>query len=428
MKKIAVIGANEPVQSFYRQTKVRKKNPMKKIVVLGGGTNQIPLIKSAKELGYYVVLCDFRDNVEGIALSDVHYQVNTLNYDEVAEVCEKENPDGIISNSEPAMPIVARVSQAFGLIGNSEESISSLMSKNKFRALQKRVGCFSPSYFEITSIDEIWTIIGKLMFPIIIKPAQCSGSRGSRRIDTLDKEFIVNTCIECFHYTTNGKVVVEEFVEMPVLTTIEGDIFIHHGKILFDGIFSTTRAAWAPMVPMTYTAPVVISEDRLIHLHHVLESIFREADIKHGEYNIEGYYSKNGDCFIIEINVRQGGHEIPLLIKDFTGIDYYKLLVSTSVGDDSYWNEVINETTIYKYIIKQTTFSQYDGQYDGLKIDTCVKDYVYRIVEKKEMGENVDRCVDGQSLVAIVDLKFPDRQSQLNVYDKMNDLITVKII
>ena len=401
---------------------------MKKIVILGGGSNQIPLIRSAKELGYYVVLCDFRDNVEGIALSDIHYQVNTLNYDEVVEVCEKEKPDGIISNSEPAMPIVAKISQTFGLVGNSEESISTLMSKNKFRALQKRVGCFSPSYFEITSIDEIWTIIDKLKFPIIIKPAQCSGSRGSRRIDVLDKEYIVNTCNDCFHYTTNGKVVVEEFVEMPSLTTIEGDIFIHNEKILYDGVFSTTRAEWAPMVPMTYTAPVVISEDKLHHLHHVLESIFREADIKHGEYNIEGYYSKDGDCFIIEINVRKGGHEIPLLIKDFTGIDYYKLLVSTSVGDDTYWNEVISKNIVYQNIIKQTTFSQYDGKYDGLKIDPIVKDYVYRIVEKKGMGEKVDRCIDGQSLVAIVDLKFPDRQSQLKVYDKINDLITVKTI
>ena len=401
---------------------------MKKIVVLGGGNNQLPLIKSAKELGYYVVLCDFRDNVEGIALSDIHYQVNTLNYDEVADVCVKEKPDGIISNSEPAMPIVARISQSFGLIGNSEESINSLMSKNKFRALQKRIGCFSPSYYEISSVDEIWTIIDKLKFPIIIKPAQCSGSRGSRRIDTLDKVFILNTVNDCFHYTTNGKVVVEEFVEMPILTTIEGDIFIHNGKILYDGIFSTTRAAWAPMVPMTYTAPVVMSEERLKYLHQVLERIFKEADVKHGEYNVEGYYSKDGDCFIIEINVRQGGHEIPLLVKDFTGIDITKLLVSTCVGDDSYWNEIIVNTVIPRFIIKQTTFSKYDGKYDGLEINQCVKDYIYRIEELINKGDFVEKCIDGQSLVAIVDMEFPSRQSQLQVYDKMNELITVKSI
>ena len=404
------------------------RDNMKKIVILGGGSNQIPLIKSAKEQGYYVVLCDFRDNVEGIALSDIHYQVDTLNYEEVAEVCLIEKPDGIISNSEPAMPIVAKISQAFGLVGNSIESITSLMSKNNFRALQRRIGCFFPSYYEITEVDTIWSIIDSLKFPIIIKPAQCSGSRGSKRINSLDREFIVNTCNDCFKYTTNGKVLVEEFVEMPNLTTIEGDVFIHNGKILYDGIFSTTRASWAPMVPMTYTAPVVLSEERLNQLHQVLDNIFKEAKVKHGEYNVEGYYSLDGDCFIIEINVRQGGHEIPLLIKDFTGIDFYKLLVTTAVGDDSYWDEVINKTIVFENIIKQTTFSQYKGKYNGLAIDKCVKDYVYRINENKVMGETVDMCIDGQSLVAIVDMKFPDRQSQLKVYDKKNALVTGKII
>lgn len=401
---------------------------MKKIVILGGGENQIPLIKSSKELGYYVVLCDFRDKVEGIALSDVHYQVNTLDYDEVADVCRKEHPDGIISNSEPAMPIVARISESFSLIGNTLKSVNSLMSKNMFRGLQKRIGCFSPAYFEISTVDEIWGGIEKLTFPIIIKPAQCSGSRGSRRIDNLDKEYILKTCKDCFRYTTNGKVVVEEYIDMPSLTTIEGDIFIHNGIILFDGLFSTTRSEWAPMVPMTYTAPVVLDEERCEKLKETLKKLLLEANIKHGEYNIEGYFTNENDCFIIEINVRQGGHEIPLLIKDFTGIDYTKLLVSTSVNDDSYWNEVLNSSVVYKKIIKQTTFSQYEGIYDGLLIDSTIKDYVYRTLEFQKKGEKVEKCIDGQSLAAIVDMEFPDRQSQLKVYNKINNLVKVKTI
>lgn len=401
---------------------------MKKIVILGGGDNQIPLIKSAKDLGYYIVLCDFRDNVEGIALSDIHYQVNTLSYDEIFDVCIKEQPDGIVSNSEPAMPIVAKISQKFKLVGNTEASIKSFMSKNDFRLLQRKTGSFCPKSFEVTNTNDIWDIIDRIKYPIIIKPAQSSGSRGSKRINSFDRENIISVCEDCFNYTTNGKIIIEEFIEMPSNTTIEGDIFVHQGKILFDGIFSTTRADWAPMVPMTYTAPVVIEEDQLNNLHKVLEKLFNAANISHGEYNIEGYFTNEGECFIIEINVRQGGHEIPLLIKDFTDIDYTKLLVSTAVGDNSYWNEVIRMKKRNHHIIKQTTFSQYQGYYDGLHIDSLVKNNVYRILEYKQKGEKVDKCVNGQSLCAIVDMKFPDRVSQLCVYDKINELIKVKII
>ena len=73
---------------------------MKKIMILGGGDNQVPLIKRAKKLGYFVVLCDFRENVAGIAMSDVHYQVNTLNPAQLIEVGEKEKPDGAVAEPE----------------------------------------------------------------------------------------------------------------------------------------------------------------------------------------------------------------------------------------------------------------------------------------------------------------------------------------
>lgn len=399
---------------------------MKKIVILGGGINQLPLIKTAKELGYYVVLCDFRDNVEGIGLSDIHYQIDTLNYNEVLDVCSRENPDGIISNSEPAMLNVAAVSETFGFVGNSRESIQTLMSKNRFRSLQKRLGCFTPDYFEVSKENELWDAIDKLKYPIIIKPAQCSGSRGSRRIDRFDRKLILKVYTECLRYTFNGLVVVEEYVEMPSLTTIEGDIFLHHGKILYEGLFSTTRAVWASMVPMTYTAPVVVNSIQKEKIINMLGKVFSGAGVVHGEFNIEGYFNADGEFFIIEINARQGGHEIPLLIKDFTGIDYSRLLVSTSVGDDFYWEEVVGLKPNYRYIIKQTTFSQYDGKYNGLEINPLINHYVYRTIEYKHQGEVVEQCVDGQSLVAIVDMEFQSREEQLRVYDKMNDLIIVK--
>ena len=82
-----------------------------------------------------------------------------------------------------------------------------------------------------------------------------------------------------------------------------------------------------------------------------------------GEYNIEGYFNKKGDFFVIEINVRQGGHEIPLLINDYTGIDFCKLLVSTAVRDTDYWEYVKNYERHYRFAIKQTTFSQKAGKY-----------------------------------------------------------------
>ena len=43
---------------------------MKRLMILGGGPNQIPLIEAAKKNGYYVVLCDYSETAPGVVLAD----------------------------------------------------------------------------------------------------------------------------------------------------------------------------------------------------------------------------------------------------------------------------------------------------------------------------------------------------------------------
>ena len=82
-----------------------------KILILGASNDQIKLIKMAKQLGYYVVDCDFTLTNPGLPFVDKHYQINYLDKDKVLKIAISEQVDGIISNSEQAMPIVAYVSE-----------------------------------------------------------------------------------------------------------------------------------------------------------------------------------------------------------------------------------------------------------------------------------------------------------------------------
>lgn len=43
---------------------------MKKLMILGGGPNQIPLIKAAKKNGYHVIVCDYSESAPGVELAD----------------------------------------------------------------------------------------------------------------------------------------------------------------------------------------------------------------------------------------------------------------------------------------------------------------------------------------------------------------------
>lgn len=82
---------------------------MKKIVVLGGAEFQLPLIIVAKSLGYYVIIIDFRKDVVGKQYGDVYYQADATDYAVVLDICNQENIDGIVSNSEYTVSVANRV-------------------------------------------------------------------------------------------------------------------------------------------------------------------------------------------------------------------------------------------------------------------------------------------------------------------------------
>ncbi len=104
--------------------------------------------------------------------------------------------------------------------------------------------------------------IKEMSLPVLIKPCRNSASRGITKIDSFDESLIRKSFENSARDSWNKKVTVEEFVEMPSLTVIEGDIFIYDGKILWDGIFNDQRSSGAPMVPMSDISPLHLSSEK----------------------------------------------------------------------------------------------------------------------------------------------------------------------
>ena len=63
---------------------------MKKLLFLGGSDIQIPGIKYAKSLGYYVITCDYLPDNPGHKFSDKYYDISTTDLDGVLEIAKKE--------------------------------------------------------------------------------------------------------------------------------------------------------------------------------------------------------------------------------------------------------------------------------------------------------------------------------------------------
>ena len=73
---------------------------MTKIMILGAGIYQVPLIETAKKMGLYTIVVSIPGNYPGFALADKVYYENTVDEDKILEIAKKERIKGL-SLQEP---------------------------------------------------------------------------------------------------------------------------------------------------------------------------------------------------------------------------------------------------------------------------------------------------------------------------------------
>lgn len=401
---------------------------MKTIMIVGAGRSQIPLIKAAKKEKYHTVVCDTNPLAPGVSIADEFLPVSTKDRNGLLTVAKSRHIDGIVANSEYAMCDVAYIVNQLGLVGNPENAVATLSSKTGFRSLQKKEGLFAPEFLDDASIEQVLTDKGLLSYPIIIKPDQSSGTRSVATItDSYDQDAIREAINAARTVSRNGKAIAEKLIPMPTRTVIEGEIFLHNGEILWDGLFHTVRSQNIPMIPMTYVFPLHEEEGRVHRIKESLTKAFRSAGIVHGEYNIEMYFTMDDEPFLIELNPRQGGNDLPQYVQESCGIDMTRLLVTTAMGDDDYWNCLQHGQKNNNNIIHHMLYPHIDGIFSGLVINDFISSHILRTQINPVIGDKIEKAHDGSFDIGYVDLNFDDTEEQMYAAMRIEDLIQIDI-
>lgn len=399
----------------------------KKLLILGANNGQIQLIKAAKEEGYYVIACDYTNDNPGLPFVDKHYQVSYLDREAVLSIARQEQIDGVIGNTDPAMPMVAYIATQLDLIGNNPECIEPFISKSAFRELQEQVGLFCPKHLESDDYDAIETDIENLGYPIIVKPSVSAATQGTTKIYSNQHERLRDAFQICKKLSRDGKVTIEQYVEMPSLKMIEGDIFVYEDTFLWN-LFTTQRSKLASMVPQTYIFPSLLSEEETAIIKSSLTKLFKRAGVRHGFYNVEMYFTTKKELFIIEINPRQGGHLIPQLIQLHTGVDCNKMLVTTAAGDFDYYQSIFKKAIESNLVTLHVVFPKFTGHLGKVNISHEIAGYVTDTFLRKNLSQ-VTRCENGTHWIAYITLRFPDRETQLRYSgEKIDQYINAEVL
>lgn len=397
---------------------------MKKILLLGGSSQQVIAIKKAQELGYYTILCDYLSDNPGQYVADKFYLASTTEKDKILEIAKQEKIDGILAYaSDPAAPTAAYVAEKLQLHGNPFDSVDTLCNKDKFRAFLSNNGFNSPRSFEVntkTCLDNI--SLKEMSFPVIVKPVDSSGSKG---VTVVYNEIEIKNAVQfAFQFSRIKRVIIEEFIEKQHPYLIGGDVFILDGKVKVWGLLNCHRDNEVnSLVPVGKSYPVEVSKAELKNVKEVIQKIVDDLNINSGAMNVELVIDKNGRVWPIDMGPRSGGNMIPDLLSDIFGIDIVKMSIEAAMGNATIEN--MNEPE--GYYATYNLHCKKSGVYKGIQFSEEINSFIYRKCLYKKEGDKVSYFDNASKCLGIVFLKFPNLNCMKETLERINELIKVEV-
>lgn len=304
---------------------------MEKLLVLGAGPFQVPLITKAQEMGIYVIAITPDGPYPGIQIADKVYFHDAKDEEYALEVAKKEQINGVISDQgDLFVRPVAYVAEHMGLPGNTYETALNYTDKHRMREKSKELGLATIESKMIYTLDEAIEVFRSLGGQAIIKPVDSSSSRGISKIPT--EEELVAKWDEAKSYSRSGGIIIEHFVTGP---QFEVDSIAAGGHVYplmyadldeFDlpNVFSSRTRLY----PSTADEEVV--KKLLDYSQKINEGFGMHQGVSHNEYIMD---ENTGEIYLIECALRGGGTYIATAIAaNETGIDTQEFLVNVALG------------------------------------------------------------------------------------------------
>jgi biotin carboxylase len=310
----------------------------KKLLLLGGGHAEIPLIQAAHELGWYVITTGNAREGLGHPYADKNVFADFSDKDAMLELAKNEGIQAVCSGcNDFALLSTVYVCEKLGLPGHDSYATSlEIHHKDKYRALATRLGIPTPRAIttKVAGTDfagknaDFENAIAQLTFPIIVKPVDLTGGKGIHRAANIDeaREAYKDAC----NRTRQDHIVVEEFVQG---SNHGFSAMLVKGKVAF--AFSDNEQYYINKYMVSgANSPSTSSDKTLTMLREYSERIAQELHLVDGILHIQYIERADGTPIIIEICRRPPGDLYIKFVKYATGIDYPKFIVQAETGED----------------------------------------------------------------------------------------------
>ena len=304
---------------------------MKKILIIGAGFLQSFVIQKSKQLGYETLTVDANPNAIGYQYADKHAVINIV--DEVAclEYAKKEKIDGVITAATDYGVLTASyIAQEMHLPGLNYEVAKLIKNKYKVRkCLYEHKVDDTEQAYEVNENTDLTELSKNVVFPVMVKPCDGSGSRGASRVDSAD----------CFNAACKFAMASSITHVATVETFISGkeygaESLVVNGEVHVLGIMRKWMTEPPYYAELGHAIPTDLPSDIEKKAKQCVEKAIKALGISFGSVNMDMIITREGTVHIIDIGARMGGNMIgPCVVPYGTGIDYMAAMIRNAVGD-----------------------------------------------------------------------------------------------
>lgn len=302
------------------------------LLVLAAGILQVPVIKKAKEIGYYVIAADGDSNAVGLQLADKAICANITDEEVMLKIAREQHIDGVIHPcSEVSMNVMGRINDELGLAGISKEQAIRATNKHLMREAFEQGNAPSPKSILTENVEDAWEhLLNDFSTDGILKPSRNSGSRGIAKVTRdMDKADFINAYNIALNESRDKSVLIEQFIEGPEFSI---EIIVWNGEVNVLTVTDKKTTGAPHFVELGHSQPSCFSANDVETLKAAAVAGVKALGVNNCACHAEAKLM-DGKAYLMEIGARLGGDFISTELTHLsTGIDMVAAAIDVALG------------------------------------------------------------------------------------------------
>ena len=392
----------------------------KKILILGAGVYQVPLIKKAKEMGLFTIVSSIPGDYPGFLHADKVAYCDTRDVSSMFGLAREEEIDAVATcGTDVAVRTLGVLCDEFGLKGISEkaarlvtdkvlmkEAFAGKVATAGYEIIEIRKTCENVTGSNFLKEDDVKAgmediyerarlAANKIGYPVVVKAVDVSGSRGVTKVE--EESGLIDAVNAAVKVTKAEHFIIEEYL---LGHEIGVDAFVLDGKMqTFFPHEKFTASADGVTVPAGHAFPFEGSRELIENLRKEMQAAIDATGMDNCAVNAD--IMIDGDKVrIIEIGGRAGATCIPELIEINSGVDYYAAIINCALGQECDFEVKRNEPCSAMLL-----FADKDGIVESIdfdKIKETEQMYDCSISLDVKVGDAVWKMQNGTSRIGQV--------------------------